>query len=202
MLQAQEHITALHHVCQQLESSATGKAAETRLQKALGKLEKIQQASLVSAAEGTRLQAHTPAGAAADTPTAAETMPVEQSAGRGNAGQAPPEALGSADQQIVSQPGRHEDTVMTDAHDDLAHLASNQAEALPATSKVEEAAAHQLDPGAVIANKDKVLADRKAQKDEAKVNAQVSMPCSFCYSCHARTPTTPQPPETCLLIIS
>ena len=183
MWQAQEHITALHQVCQQLESSATGKAAETRLQKALDKLDKIQQASLpVSAADNTRLQAQTTVGAA-ETHIAAETAPSDQSADRGSVGQRLLSgASDRADEQVVSQPGEED---MTDAHHGPAHVPTDQAVALPAKSKVEEASAHQLDPGACVASKDQVSADRRAQKDEAKVTRHAQCPCQVDCAVHA-----------------
>lgn len=52
-LQAQEHLTALHSACQLLQSTASSKAADNKLQKALNKLHKLEQGAASQAAPPT-----------------------------------------------------------------------------------------------------------------------------------------------------
>lgn len=170
LLQAQEYMTALHNVCQQLQSSATGKAAESRLQKVLDKLHKMQPETCPLAADSTGLPAASqqvvkPAHqAAAASQTVA--LPVLE------VGDSTTSAwLGEPSQQAG---GHTEDAIMADA---VALKESHSAEdkwkvVLPAKDKVAEASA--LGDTAVAADKSKVAADKKAQKEEAKVNTSAS----------------------------
>ena len=76
VLQAQEHLTALHSACQLLQSTANSKAADNKLQKALNKLYKLEQGAASQAASfassskaGSQAQATLPATAAAGSET-------------------------------------------------------------------------------------------------------------------------------------
>lgn len=177
VLQAQELITALHNVCQQLESSATGKAAGTRLQKALDKLQKLQQASPPAAAgDSNDLQVKgTQAMVASATQVAAEAV-VASSAGKEKQPLIPVSSC-PGQQHAVSQPNSEQDVAMTDAdvqsaeHSDAGPVPS----ALPAQAPVAEASASQLKAEAAAANKE--AANKTAQKDEAKVITCLSSCC-------------------------
>lgn len=175
VLQTQDHITALHNVCQQLDSSATGKAAETRLQKALDKLHKVQQ-SAVPNSTGQHVISSV-------RQTDAEAQPAELPVFGGKMGN----SMRSAQLDVASGPASShskdgEDTIMADAlmpdavmadavASDSAHPAamSEQELVVPVKGKADEASVHNLELAAAAADKAKTAADRKAQKEDAKV---------------------------------
>ena len=181
MPQAQEHITALYNVCQQLESSATGKAAETRLQKALDKLHKIQQATL---SDTTGLHAKTKHVVNPAQQTAAGSQPAELSAPEGEVSDSMKPALSvRAAEPAGRQPSSGEDAVMADA------CALNDAD--PAEDKQEvvspvkagDVSTPDLKSMAAAVSKSKMTADKKAQKEEAKVSSSTAVPAKTVTPC-------------------
>ncbi|DBA98101.1 TPA: hypothetical protein ACH3X1_014721 [Trebouxia sp. C0004] len=191
LLKAQELITALHNACQQLASTATGKAAETRLQKALDKLQKLQQNPVETTAASA---------AAAQLPTG-PAQPVEAPIGTGQ--QAAGTEQKVATDQKVAGPHQKEHVVVVTAGEVMAEGASgqglsattlaepSQANGKPASSMADMAMTPVEDQEAGSANEntaplqgqgascqqpsgdeqtDKVilLAEKKAQKEEAK----------------------------------
>ncbi len=172
MLQAQEHITALHNACQQLDSTATGKAAETRLQKALDKLHKIQQATAPGETAATL--------AGGSQPMAVESRPSAQAAttnaetGSGTRQQGEPAMLTGSSQPQPDQIASNTDVEMTLA--DQCDSAADQRGSAPMQQEtiMQEAAVegHLQPPGSSSqVDKEKVLAEKKAQKEEAKVTS-------------------------------
>lgn len=174
MLQAQEHITALHHVCQQLDSSATGKAAETRLQKALDKLHKIQQAALSAAPDSTGQRVKTehainPVQQTAAVPQSAELVVRDGKVGNSVVTTQPD----SFSEPASSHPSNGQDAVMADAAalNDACPAADEQDVVLPVQGKADGASVQLLEHAAAAADQSKTAADKKAQKEEAKVGS-------------------------------
>ena len=167
MLQMQEHITALHNVCQHLDSSAVGKAAETRLQKALDRLHKIQQTTLSAAPDSSGQRAK----------TEQVINPVQETA----AGPQPPEVGNSVvstqpdsvPEPASSHPSHGEDAVMADAValDAAGPAVDAQDVVLPVQGKADGASVQQQEHAAAAADNSKTAADKKAQKEEAKVGS-------------------------------
>lgn len=184
MLQAQEHTTALHNVCQQLESTATGKAAETRLQKALDKLHKIQQSA---APDSTGQHANRQHVINAVRQTNAEAQPTELPVCGGKMGNSIMSTqLDSASGPASSYSIDGEDTVMADAVmadgvmpdavmadavalDGAHSAASGQEVVVPVKGKADGPSVQNCGLAAAAADKAKTAADKKAQKEEAKV---------------------------------
>lgn len=172
MLQTQEHITALHNVCQQLDSSATGKAAETRLQKAFDKLHKVQQATLSAAPGSTGQHANTEQAInavqqTAAGPQSAKLLGCESQVGNSVDCTQPD----SAPEPASSHPSNGKDAVMADAvaMDDARPAADEQDAELPVQGKADGASVQNLEHAAAAADKSKTATDKKAQKEEAKV---------------------------------
>lgn len=185
MLQVQEHTTALHNVCQQLDSSATGKAAETRLQKALDKLHRIQQSAVPDSTGQHVKQEH---GINPVRQTIAEAQPAELPVCGGNMSNSMMSTqLDSASGPASSHSKDGEDAVMADAVMpdgvmpdavmadavalDSAHPAatSEHEVVVPVRGKTDEGSVHSLELAGAAADKSKTAADKKAQKEEAKV---------------------------------
>lgn len=165
MLQMQEHITALHNVCQQLDSSAIGKAAETRLQKALDKLHKIQQTAVSAAPDSTWQHAKTEQVINPVQDTAARPQPSEV----GN-------SVVSTQPDSVSEPASShfsngQDAVMADAAALDGARPAADAQDVVLLVKAEGASVQNMEHAAAAADKSKTAADKKAQKEEAKVGS-------------------------------
>lgn len=171
MLQTQEHITALHNVCQQLDSSATGKAAETRLHKAFDKLHKIQQATLSAAPGSTGQHAkseqainfvqHTAAG-----PQSAELLGCESRMRKSMVCTQPD----SVSESAICHPSTDAVTEDAVALDDARPAADEQDAVLPVQGKADGASV-QNEHAAAAAEKSKAATDKRAQKEEAKVGS-------------------------------
>jgi len=201
-LQAQELISALHNICQQLASTATGKAAETRLQKALDKLQKLQQNPVMS------------------QPSTGPAQPVEAPTGTGQQAAGAEQKAATADQKAVG-PHQKENIVLVTAGEVMAEGASGQG--LSAAALAEPSQANGEPPSSVAdvemtpvedqeagsakentaplqgqgaegqqpggdeqTDKGMLLAEKKAQKEEAKVRCHKSLrkcillTCEFC----------------------
>lgn len=175
MLQAQEYTTALHNVCQQLESSATGKAAETRLQKALDKLHKIQQSAALDRTGQHVKREH---GISSARQTIAEVQPAELLVGDSimsthlDSASGPASRHSKDGEDVTMGDAIMADAVMADAVAlDSAHPAatSEQEVVVPVKGIADEASVHNPELAAAAADKSKTAADKKAQKEEAKV---------------------------------
>lgn len=206
-LQAQELITALHNACQQLASTATGKAAETRLQKALDKLQKLQQKPVKTTA----------ASAAASQLPTRPAQPVEAPTGTGQQAAGAEQKAATADQQAAG-PHQKEDIALVTAGEVMAEGASGQG--LSAAALAEPSQANGEHPSSVAdvemtpvedqeagsakentaplqgqgaegqqpsgdeqTDKGMLLAEKKAQKEEAKVRCHKSLRKCILLSC-------------------
>ena len=177
-MQAQEQITALHHACQQLESSATGKAAEARLQKALNKLHKLDLTPPSAVAAAAAVAAATAVGHTLQSSQAeAETAPEREDSG-GAQGSLPAihsSALESSKHAAADrigdgasiQPSGNIGPAIAKAGalDGAQPTATQQVAVLPAEGPADQSSAHETN---MTAEQDKH--DRKAQKEEAKVS--------------------------------
>jgi len=198
-LQAQELITALHNACQQLASTATGKAAEARLQKALDKLQKLQQKPVETTA----------ASAAVSQLTTRHAQHVEAPTGTGQQAAGAEQKAASMDQNSAG-PLQKEDIALVPGGEVMAEGASGQglsAAALAEPSQangeppstvadVEMTPVEDQDAGSAKENtaplqgqggegqqpsgdeqpdKGMLLAEKKAQKEEAKVRGHKSL---------------------------
>ncbi len=184
-------ITALHNACQQLASTATGKAAEARLQKALDKLQKLQQKPVETTA----------ASAAASQLTTRHAQPVEAPPGKGQQAAGAEQKAASTDQNSAG-PHQQEDVALVPAGEVMAEGASgqglsaavlaeaSQAEPASRVADVEMTPVEDQEAGSAKENtaplqgqagegqqpsgdeqtdKGMLLAEKKAQKEEAKV---------------------------------
>lgn len=193
-LQAQEVMTALHNACQQLEGTATGRAAEARLQKALAKLHKVQQTPTEAAAV-TGAGSQPVAGPAKSAEAAAvtgqkATASLPQAAGPAQKAAAPgqkaagPVALAASEaiaEGTLSQglpaaavPGSSQPTgERSSSCADVEMTAVEEGEsgaAQASAAPLHLRATAQQEPGAASqADKETALAEKKAQKEEAKV---------------------------------
>lgn len=190
-MQNQELITALHNACQQLESSTSSKAAETKLQKALDKLHKIQQAAPPAETAGTtgsQIAAEPMNVAAAAEATVQKTDSTQRTAvvptTQGIPSQGHPGvALPGHAQRPGNKSGHSGDVEVDPVEAEGTNMAMEtmipvqQEAAATAYTKASEGQSEQ--PGSSTqADRDKMLAKRKVQKEEAKVQARVFCWCS------------------------
>ena len=186
MLQAQEHITALHNVCQQLESSATGKAAEARLQKALDKLHKIQQATLSAASGSTGHGTKTEQAINLEQQTAAGPQSGELVVREGKMGNsAVSPQPDSVSEPVSSHHSNGEDAVMADAvalHD-ACPAADEHSDVIPGQDKVDGASVQNLEHAKAAADKCNTAAEKKAEKEKAKVGLSHPMQANGIRTC-------------------
>ena len=208
-LQAQELITALHNACQQLASTATGKAAEAHLQKALDKLQKLQQKPVETTA----------ASAAASQLPTRHAQPVEAPTGTGQQAAGAEQKAASTNQSSAG-PHQKEDIVLVTAGEDMAEDASGQglsaavlaepsqasgeplsnmadAEMTPVEDQQAGSAKENTAPlqgqgaegqhpsGDEQTDKGTLLAEKKAQKEEAKVRCHKSLRKCILLSCRS-----------------
>jgi len=206
-LQAQELITALHNACQQLASTATGKAAEAHLQKALDKLQKLQQKPVETTA----------ASAAASQLTTRHAQPVEAPPGIGQQA-AGAEQKAALTNQHSAGPRQKEDVALVPDREVMAEGASGQglsaavlAEPSQANGEppsrvadVEMTPVEDQEAGSAKENtaplqgqgaegqqpggdeqpdKGMLLAEKKAQREEAKVRCHKSLRKCVLLSC-------------------
>lgn len=163
-VQSQEYLNALHKACQQLESTATGKTAETRLQKSLDKLHKLQQASAPSEAPGPG-SANAAAADAAQQPA----PKTAAAAGEGSAAQAVPQA--EAYKQEAGPCQVQEGDVVMAAADELEEGIGVMKENVDSAQQPAGQSQSQKPLAADQADKAHVLAEKKAQREEAKASA-------------------------------
>ena len=187
-------MTALHNACQQLEGTATGRAAEARLQKALAKLHKVQQTPAeAAAATGTGSQpvagpAKSAEAAAVTGQKATDSLP--QAAGPDQKaaalGQKPAGPLAASEviaEGTLSQglpaaavPGSSQPTgERSSSYADVEMTAAEEGESGAAQARAAplhlQATAQQEGGAASQADKETALAEKKAHKEEAKVGA-------------------------------
>lgn len=163
-LQAQELITALHNACQQLASTATGKAAEARLQKALDKLQKLQQKPVETTAASAAVSQLTTRHAQhveAPTGTGQQAAGAEQKAASMDQNSA---ALAEPSQANGEPPSTVADVEMTPVEDQDAGSAKENTAPLQG-----QGGEGQQPSGDEQPDKGMLLAEKKAQKEEAKV---------------------------------
>lgn len=208
-LQAQELITALHNACQQLASTATGKTAEARLQKALDKLQKLQQKPIETTAAW---------GGAAQLPTG-HAQPVEAPTGTGQQAAGAEQKAASTNQNSAGA-HRKEDIVLVTAGEDMAEGASGQGRSAAVLAEASQAngeppssvadvemtpvedqeagsakentapsqgqsAKGQQPSGDEQTDKGMLLAEKKAHKEEAKVRCHKSLRKCILLSCRS-----------------
>ena len=189
--QNQELITALHNACQQLKSATSGKAAETKLQKALDKLHKIQQAAPPAETAGTT--GSQPAAEPMNVAAAAEATVQKTDSTQLTAVVPTTQGIPSQGHPAVARPGHSQRPGNQSGHSGDVEIDPVEAEgtdmametmipvqqeaAATAYTKASEGQSEQ--PGSSTqADKDKMLAERKVQKEEAKVQARVFCWCS------------------------
>ena len=169
LLQAQELMTALHSVCQCLQSSASGKTAENKLQKALNRVHKLEQASIKTGHAAATLSK---AAAACETQPATNvaTDPSSQQAlepsSATDAALTPGESLQKADVEMDDVGTSQAAKITQPAADSEAHPAASasglNSEGLP----IEQT--DQADKEDVRADKEKC----KAGKDAARASKE------------------------------
>ena len=192
-------ITALYNICQQLASTTTGKVAEARLQKALDKLQKLQQKPIETTA----------ASAGASQLTTRHAQPVEAPFGRGQQAAGAEQKAAATDQNSAG-PHQQGDIALVPASEVMAEGASGQrlsaavlAEASQANGEpqsrvadVEMTPVEDQEAGSAKENtaplqgqgaegqqragdeqtdKGMSLAEKKAQREEAKVRCHKSL---------------------------
>lgn len=177
-MQAQEYLTALHNACQCLQSTASGKTAENRLQKALAKVHKLSQPSSKARCQGqtTTTAVHSPltgANAAKQTAQAKQgtnqntlEAPVRPHGEANDEGCAQPAGSSQAapiEQQVTAQsqvPGQHMQEAKTDA--DKENAAANTAKSM--ASKEAAKVARDKDRVQKEALKQQQHAEREQQR--------------------------------------
>ena len=162
-------MTVLHKACEQLASTATGKAAETRLQKSLDKLQKLQQASAsADATPSTGPDSGTQPKAAAKLADNQQQQTVATVVGTVSQGQRNAE---------LSQQNQSSDVVGTVPSAEPADMDSDMKENLvvaqqqSAVPQKAEGSQPQKPDSSSQTDKGQVLAEKKVQKEEAKVSA-------------------------------
>lgn len=168
VIQAQEYMTALHSACQCLESTATSKTAENKLQKALARVHKCAHASQSAISDTSKT---VPKAAPAKAVPAAQTAELADADTNPPARYAPPAATDAA--QTPMQPVQTADVAMNDValsapsqsetdkhvHQSAAMFTAKQTSAQPGEETVLEA-----DKENAGANKEKARADKEAAK--------------------------------------
>ncbi|KAL0034990.1 hypothetical protein WJX79_004632 [Trebouxia sp. C0005] len=175
LLKAQELTTALHNACQQLASTATGKAAETRLQKALDKLQKLQQNPIETAA-ASAAASQLPTEPAQPVEAPADTNQQAAAAGQ-KAAMVDRKAAGPHQKEDIAlgaegqQPGGDEQTdkgMLLAKKNAQKEEAKARKEAEKETAKAEKEAQKEQQRLAKEAEKERLRAEKEAEKEKAK----------------------------------
>lgn len=182
VIQVQEYITALHSACQCLESTATSKTAENKLQKALARVHKCEQASQSSISDTSKAGSRAAKAITAKTLPASQTPELADADTNPPAQNVPPAATDAT--QTPMQPVQTADVAMSDAavsalhkpetdkhvHQSAAVSTAKQASAQPGEETVSDA-----DKENVGASKEKARGDKeeaKAAREQEKAQKE------------------------------